>query len=31
MYVKYTKLDTDDPLSAHTVKADLTPALGNYF
>jgi len=25
---KYTKIDTDQPLVAHTIKASLTPALG---
>lgn len=28
MEVKYTKLNTDAKLVAHSVKSDLTPALG---
>jgi hypothetical protein len=28
MEVKYTNLVTDAKLSAHTIKSDLTPALG---
>lgn len=28
MESKYTNLDTEEPLVAHSVKADLTPALG---
>ncbi|KAF2748979.1 ent-kaurene oxidase [Sporormia fimetaria CBS 119925] len=27
LFSKYTKVDTDEPISAHVVKADLTPAL----
>lgn len=28
MEVKYTGLDADEPLGVHSVRADLTPALG---
>ena len=30
MEVKYTKIETDARLAAHTIKSDLTPALGTY-
>jgi hypothetical protein len=30
MESRYTKVDTDAPILIHSVRADLTPALGKY-